>query len=92
MTKKNNITAYLLLVLVFVIAFSGCQRGVEPAAAAQSVVKPCTTDADCERKNPEATPHPVYLCGARTKAGGTCKRHVKVKGEYCWMHKDQRAK
>lgn len=29
----------------------------------------------------------AYLCGAPTKAGGKCKRHVKTKGELCWMHR-----
>lgn len=28
----------------------------------------------------------VHLCGAPTKAGGTCKRHVRREGLRCWMH------
>jgi hypothetical protein len=28
----------------------------------------------------------VHLCGAPTKDGGTCKRHVRREGLRCWMH------
>lgn len=29
---------------------------------------------------------PVYLCGALTKKGTLCKRHVKAAGTHCWQH------
>ena len=32
------------------------------------------------------SPKTVHLCGAKTKAGGTCTRHVKAEGLRCWQH------
>lgn len=32
---------------------------------------------------------PVYLCGATTKTGSSCRKHVKNAGDRCWMHKGQ---
>ena len=63
----------LLLVLFCCVALIGCTKA--PAAQSTQAV---------------ATASPVskvaHLCGAPTKAGGTCKRRVKVQGTRCWMH------
>lgn len=47
-------------------------------------VVPCTTDSDCEQKNPAAKE--VFLCEAITKAGKRCTRHVPEAGLLCKQH------
>lgn len=81
MTTRNNTILALALMIIAALSFAGCSRSVEPKAEAQQRV---TGDP---RPKGNATPREVFLCGAPTKAGGTCKRHVKAKGELCWMHR-----
>ena len=37
--------------------------------------------------NAAATDDAVYICGARTKKGTPCRRHVHAAGERCYQHK-----
>ncbi len=46
-----------------------------------------TKSANVPQKN---SGEPVYFCGAETKKGTPCSRHVKGGGR-CWQHKDKEA-
>lgn len=58
---------------------AGCQKTGQVAKAQETK----TVTFEAQAKPAKA----VYLCGAPTKAGGTCKRHVSKAGELCWMHR-----
>lgn len=62
-----------MILAVALVSASGC-RQVEPPVQASEGVN---------------ASKPVYTCAGRTKAGGACKRRVKVKGGYCWQHEGQ---
>jgi len=71
----------MILGLALLLAMAGCfgcQR-IDPKVQAQASVAG-------QKPSPEKDAKPVYLCGAPTKAGGTCKRHVKAAGLHCFMH------
>lgn len=74
--------AVVALMLISLAGLSGCQRSVEPKAAAVS--KACATDTDCEK-----APRTIHYCKGVTVTGQHCKRHVKADGDYCSQHEIQ---
>lgn len=56
------------------------------AAAAKPLDKTKSTEIQ-----QRAAPETVYFCGAQTKKGTPCSRHVKQRGARCWQHTGQTA-
>lgn len=68
-----------IVILLASFGLQACQKAsVIPAVSAQD-------KATVSKK----APREVHLCAGKDKDGSPCKRHVKVAGDYCWMHKDQ---
>jgi hypothetical protein len=57
----------------------GCATKASPTST--EVAQAVTASAQASK-----APKTVHSCGAKTKAGGTCTRHVKAEGLRCWQH------
>lgn len=89
------------LIAVAAFAFGRYWRPAAPPLIIQRAANSPLSDAPVEfaatvptsRKNSadsRTAPQPddeVYICGARTKKGTPCRRHVHVAGERCFQHK-----
>lgn len=74
--KQQIVLVVLILALLQTFAATNAHAQQQNSAQAQQQARMLKKDGT-----------EAYLCGAPTKAGGKCKRHVKTKGELCFMHR-----
>jgi len=53
----------------------------------QALAQANASTANATKAEANAADDTVYICGARTKKGTPCRRHVHVPGERCYQHK-----
>lgn len=81
MAKFTKLAAATLALCASLSACGGVRQVETRVEAAGAVVAPVASGTAAV-----AAKKAVHLCGAKTKAGGTCKRRVRAEGLRCWMH------
>lgn len=62
-----------------------------PKSAADTTTKQAEKIKSTDIQTNVAAEETVYFCGAQTKKGTPCTRHVKLRGARCWQHPGQAA-
>lgn len=75
-----------LAALVLCASLSACGGSGQGGATARAEAAGAAVAPVASSEGAATVKKAVHLCGATTRAGGTCKRHVRAEGLRCWMH------
>lgn len=86
LVTRVGIAVGLILLLSLALGALACKpQALQAQATTQKVQQAQASPAQGKDNQKE-----YFTCAGVTKIGEKCKRHVKQKGGYCWMHLSQK--